>query len=156
LQEIKDPAGVNFRLKDPPFLIGEAQYKYNQEMESEGLAGTIKIGGWYHFGQFNDYDFGIDGRSLADPLSNGQPLVHLGDFGVYGGIDQMLWRLPGERSKKRHWRIRAYCGKPFGSQSDELLCGGRNQFHGDLEATAGRHIWMRCGLFTILPVDKRL
>jgi len=25
LQQIKDPAGINFRLKDPPFLIGEAQ-----------------------------------------------------------------------------------------------------------------------------------
>src|SRR5262249_14674219 len=32
LQEIKDPSGTNFRLKDPPFLISEAQYKYNQEM----------------------------------------------------------------------------------------------------------------------------
>jgi porin len=100
LQEIKDPAGVNFRLRDPPFLIGEAQYKYNQEMDSEGLAGTIKFGGWYHFGPFNDYHFGIDGRSLADPLSIGRPLVHLGDFGVYGVIDQMLWHLPGEGPKK--------------------------------------------------------
>ena len=27
LQEIKDPAGINFRLKDPPFLISEGQYK---------------------------------------------------------------------------------------------------------------------------------
>jgi porin len=100
LQEIKDPAGINFRLKDPPFLISEGQYKYNQETDSEGLAGTIKFGGWYHFGPFNDYHFGIDGRSLADPLSNGRPLVHLGDFGVYGVIDQMLWRLPGEGPKK--------------------------------------------------------
>ena len=100
LQEIKDPAGINFRLKDPPFLIGEAQYKYNQERDSQGLAGTIKIGGWYHFGPFNDQHFGIDGRSLADPLSNDQPLVHLGDFGVYGVIDQMLWHWPGEGPKK--------------------------------------------------------
>jgi porin len=100
LQEIKDPAGINFRLKDPPFLINEAQYKYNQETDSQDLAGTIKFGGWYHFGPFNDNHFGIDGRSLADPLSIGQPLVHLGDFGLYGVIDQMLWRLPGEGPKK--------------------------------------------------------
>jgi porin len=96
LQEIKDPSGTNFRLKDPPFLMSEAQYKYNQEMDSQGLVGTIKFGGWYHFGPFNDNHFGIDGKSLADPLSNGQSLVHLGDFGVHGVIDQMLWRLPGE------------------------------------------------------------
>jgi porin len=100
LQEIKDPSGTNFRLKDPPFLIGEAQYKYNQEMNSQVLAGTIKIGGWYHFAPFDDNHFGIDGRSLASPLSNGQPLVHLGDFAIYGVIDQMLWRLPGEAPKK--------------------------------------------------------
>jgi porin len=100
LQEIKDPAGINFRLKDPPFVIGEAQYKYNQETDLQGLAGTIKFGGWYHFGPFDDNHFGIDGRSLADPLSNGRALVHIGDFGVYGVIDQMLWRLPGEGPKK--------------------------------------------------------
>jgi porin len=100
LDQIKDPSGTNFRIKDPPFLISEAQYKYNQEMDSQGLAGTIKFGGWYHFGPFDDNHFGIDGRSLADPLSDGQPLVHLGDFGVYGAIDQMLWRLPGEGPKK--------------------------------------------------------
>jgi porin len=100
MQEIKDPSGTNFRVKDPPFVISEAQYKYNQEKDSQALAGTIKFGGWYHFGPFNDNHFGIDGRSLADPLSIGQPLVHLGDFGVYGVIDQMLWRLPGEGPKK--------------------------------------------------------
>ena len=105
LQEIKDPSGTNFRLKDPPFLISEAQYKYNQDMDSQGLAGTIKFGGWYHFGPFNDNHFGFDGRSLADPLSNGQPLIHLGDFGVYGVIDQMLWRLLGEGPKKGNYTL---------------------------------------------------
>jgi len=100
LQEIKNPSGTNFRLKDPPFVISEAQYRYNQEMDSQGLAGTIKFGGWYHFGRFDDNHFGIDGRSLASPLSNGRPLVHPGDFAVYGVIDQMLWRLPGDAPKK--------------------------------------------------------
>ncbi|MGH6935739.1 MAG: carbohydrate porin, partial [Methylocella sp.] len=100
LQEVKNPSGTNFRLKDPPFLISEAQYKYNQGPDSQGLAGTIKFGGWYHFGRFDDNHFGIDGRSLASPLSNGRPLVHLGDFAVYGVVDQMLWRLPGDAPKK--------------------------------------------------------
>jgi porin len=100
LDQIKDPSGTNFRLTDPPFLIGEAQYRYNQERDSQGLAGTIKIGGWYHFGPFNDQHFGIDGRSLADPLSDGRPLVHSGDFGIYGVIDQMLWHFPDEAPKK--------------------------------------------------------
>ncbi|MCI0598255.1 MAG: carbohydrate porin [Beijerinckiaceae bacterium] len=100
LQEIKDPSGTNFRLKDPPFVIGEAQYRYNQETDSQGLAGTIRFGGWYRFGPFDDNYFGIDGRSLASPLSNGRPLVHPADFAIYGVIDQMLWRLPGAAPKK--------------------------------------------------------
>lgn len=100
LQELEDPSGTNFRLRDPPFLIGEAQYRYNQEKDSQGLAGTIKIGGWYHFGRFDDNHFGIDGKSLADPSSNGRPLVHVGDFAAYGVIDQMLWRKSPETPKK--------------------------------------------------------
>lgn len=100
LDQIKDPSGTNFRLRDPPFVIAEAQYRYNQEKDSRGLAGTIKFGGWYHFGPFNDQHFGIDGRSLADPFSNGRALIHPGDFGLYGVINQMLWHLPGEGPKK--------------------------------------------------------
>jgi porin len=69
-------------------------------MNTQGLAGTIKIGGWYHFGPFNDYHFGVDGRSLADPLSNGLPLVHNGDFAIYGVIDQNLWRRFSDDPKK--------------------------------------------------------
>jgi porin len=100
LEEIKDPSGTNFRLRDPPFFISEAQIRYNENADSEGLAGTIKIGGWRHFGKFNDDRFGVDGRSLADPLSDGQQLVHRGNFGVYGVVNQMLWRAPGESPKK--------------------------------------------------------
>jgi porin len=53
-EQIKDPAGLNFRLRDPPLLMAEAQYMYNQDKTAQGLAGTIKLGGWYHFGKFDD------------------------------------------------------------------------------------------------------
>jgi porin len=33
-------------------------------------------------------------------LSNGVPLNHGGDYGIYGVIDQMVWRLPGDEPKK--------------------------------------------------------
>ena len=100
LAEIKDPAGINFRIKDPPLLIGEAQFKYNQSSDSAGLAGAIKLGVWHHFGLFNDQRFGINGLPLASPLSGGNALVHRGNTGVYGLIDQMVWRLPGDDAKK--------------------------------------------------------
>jgi porin len=99
-QAVLDPSGVNFRLRDPPLVIAEAQYAYNQSKNSQGPAGTLKFGGWYHFGNFNDVHFRADGLSLADPASNGAALTHGGDYGLYGIIDQMLWRLPGDDPKK--------------------------------------------------------
>jgi porin len=55
-----------------------------------GLPGTIKIGGWYHTGEFADPRFDSQGGLLA--ATGGTPLQHAGDFSVYGIIDQMLWR----------------------------------------------------------------
>jgi porin len=107
LQQLKDPAGINFRLKDPPFLIGEAQFRYNQAADSAGLAGTIKLVVWHHFGNFSDQRIGANGLLLADPLSEGNALVHGGNTGVYGLIDQMAWRLPGDDPKKGRWDFRA-------------------------------------------------
>ncbi len=100
LAEIKDPAGINFRIKDPPLLFAEAQFKYNQSSDSAGLAGAIKLGAWHHFGLFNDQRFGINGLPLASPLSGGNALIHRGNTGLYGVIDQMIWRLPGGDPKK--------------------------------------------------------
>jgi porin len=100
LAEIKDPAGINFRIQDPPFLIGEAQFKYYQSSGSAGLAGAIKLGAWHHFGGFNDVRFGFGGLLLASPVSDGTGFVHHGDTGLYGIIDQMVWRLPGDDPKK--------------------------------------------------------
>lgn len=94
--EIKNCCGINFRLKDPPLLIGEAQFTYALPITAQGLAGKVRIGGWQHFGQFNDRFFATDGLPLANPASNGLPLVHLSDQATYGIIDQMLWRAPGD------------------------------------------------------------
>lgn len=85
--------GVDFRLSDSPFVISELQYRYNQDKGAAGLAGTIKIGGWHHFGNFDDIRFGTDGVLLADTAgSNGFPIRHRGNSGIYGVIDQQLWR----------------------------------------------------------------
>lgn len=96
LTEIKNCCGINFRLKDPPFLIGEAQFSYALPITAQGLAGKVRIGGWQHFGQFNDQFFAIDGLPLADPASNGIPAIHLSDQAAYGIIDQMIWQAPGD------------------------------------------------------------
>jgi len=87
--------GLNFRFSDPAFLMGEFQWRRNRGKDDKGLATTLKVGGWYHLGQFADQQFTNNGMLLANPASNGMPLMHRGDYGVYGVIDQQLYRPPG-------------------------------------------------------------
>jgi porin len=92
--------GLNFRVQDPPFVIGEAQLKYNHDKNAKGLPGTVKVGAWTHFGDFDDLRVGANGLPLADPLSNGEPLQRRYNFGIYGVIDQQLYALPGGNADK--------------------------------------------------------
>ena len=87
--------GLNFRLSDPAFIMGEFQWRRNRGKDDTGLATTLKIGGWSHLGQFADQQFTNNGMLLANPASNGMPLMHRGDYGIYGVIDQQLYRPPG-------------------------------------------------------------
>ncbi len=115
----RDPYGVSFRVSDPPLLMTEIDYFYNQgsgdgnpnvegsrnptldqtpsngDARSSALPGIMRLGAWYHTGQFADERFDLQGLSLASPASSGQPLQHHGDYGFYTSIDQMLWRFPG-------------------------------------------------------------
>jgi porin len=87
--------GLNFRLRDPAFIIGEAQFRTNRGKDDSGLARTLKFGGWTHIGQFNDQRYANDGTLLANPAGSGVPLQHRGDFGIYGIIDQQIYRPRG-------------------------------------------------------------
>src|SRR5262249_32909926 len=91
-EQLRNRYGLNFRVRHPPFLIGEAQIRRNHEKDSTGLASTVKFGGWGHVGLFDDQRFGIDGLSLANPASSGIPIRHGGNFGLYAVLDQQLYR----------------------------------------------------------------
>jgi porin len=117
----RDPHGVAFRLRDPPLLIAELAYAYNQAKSSPaenphqeggaprtarrsnnpgdttGLPGTLKLGAWLHTGQFADQRFDSTGGLLA--ISGGTPLQHPGNVGFYASIDQMLWRGGGKNGQ---------------------------------------------------------
>ena len=93
--QIKNRYGLNFRVQDPPLLMGEAQYKYNQDKEATSLAGIWRVGFWHHFGKFDSQHLDANGLSLANPLSNGIPAHLLGSTGVYGIVDHQLYRPPG-------------------------------------------------------------
>ncbi len=75
--------GTNFRVRDPALIFAEAQFRANQG--EEGLARTAKFGGWAHLG-------GFDNQRL---LESADPRRRRGQGGVYGVLDQQLWRPAG-------------------------------------------------------------
>lgn len=93
--QLLNRSGTSFRLSDPPFMIVEAAYAYNQEKEARGLPGTFKLGAWLNLGRFDDQRFTATGRSLADPSGTGTPARLRGDPGIYAVLDQFVLRLPG-------------------------------------------------------------
>ena len=60
-EQIRNRYGLNFRVSDPAFIIGEAQFRRNHGKDDTGLATTLKLGGWGHLGEFNDQRFANDG-----------------------------------------------------------------------------------------------
>jgi len=93
--QLRDKGGVAFRMNDHVLAFGELWYTINQGENAAGLPGTYKLGAWYDSGHFNDQSRDTNGRSLADPASNGVPRAHSTGFAVYDVVDQMIWRRPG-------------------------------------------------------------
>jgi porin len=88
------PTGTVFSFRGGAFFIAEASYLPDQN--NNGLPGAYRVGAWYHTSaHFADQRFDNTGLSLANPLSTGIPLEHNGDWGIYGMVDQMLYRVPG-------------------------------------------------------------
>jgi porin len=81
--------GLDFELDDPPLLMAEGAYTYNPN----GLRGIVKFGGWNHFGEFEHQRFDSGGALIAVSGNSGRPLDH--NWGLYGIIDQLVWRVPG-------------------------------------------------------------
>jgi porin len=79
--------GVHFDFSHHPLTMFELAFQ-----PTPNPATTIKLGGWYHFGDYDDYRYDTSGMSLADPLSSGIPRIHSGNFGLYVMLDLALWR----------------------------------------------------------------
>lgn len=94
-EQRRNSNGLNFRVEDPPFVIGEAQIRQNTGKQDRGLARTLKFGAWGHFGAFNDQRFAADGGLLADPARSGAAAWRQGNGGVYLVVDQQLYRPDG-------------------------------------------------------------
>lgn len=91
--QLRNRYGVNFRINDPPLVLGEAQFIWNGKKGDPGLDGKFKVGGWRHFGTFTDERFGPTGLSLANPATGGVPASLSGDYGLYSLFEQKIYRV---------------------------------------------------------------
>ena len=92
--QVCNNTGLDFRFDDPPLMFAEGAYKHHQE----GLAGTMKVGGWNYFGSVGDQRFDTGGNLIAMTSKPGRVLHNT--YGIYGVVDQMLWRKPGSEDFK--------------------------------------------------------
>ena len=127
----RDLYGVNFRVSDPPLLIGEAQHMYNLNPDA-GLAGTVTLGAWDHFGGFNSVRFDTLGLPLASPASNGIAARLSGDYGIYGVIDQMIYHVPGNDATKGIGIFARVSGSPSDRNLINFYADGGLNFNGVL------------------------
>uniref|UniRef100_UPI0035CA56FD carbohydrate porin n=1 Tax=uncultured Methylobacterium sp. TaxID=157278 RepID=UPI0035CA56FD len=92
----RNRTGTNFRTNDPALVIAEAAYAYNIAKGDPGEPGTVTLGGWHHFGRFDSLRFDNAGGRLADPSTTGIARRFRGDSGIYGIIDQTVYREPDD------------------------------------------------------------
>ncbi|MGI3903662.1 MAG: carbohydrate porin [Janthinobacterium lividum] len=84
-----DRHGTNFRVTDRPLTIAEAAYAYGDK-DGPLLPGIAKLGGWEHLGRFAASIPTATGLTLGSATGRLQ-----GNDGIYGMVDQMIYRLPG-------------------------------------------------------------
>jgi porin len=100
--------GVDFELDDDPLLMVEGAYSY--ELGGGRLPGTIKVGGWNHFGDFEHQRVDVGGELIAISGNGGKPLEH--DWAIYGTIEQLIWRKPGSKDPQGVGVFAQFAGAP--------------------------------------------
>ena len=134
----RDRYGINFRVNDPPLVLGQIQYSWNNKKGDPNLAGSFKLGGWRNFVTVSDLRFAPNGVSLASPESGGMPAMLSGDFGLWAVFEQKLYRV-----RKSDDRGIGVFGRVSSSPTDSSLI--------DLYADAGIEF---IGLSEARPKDK--
>jgi porin len=126
----KDPQicnsdGLDFRLDDPPLLMIEGSYKYNQDGR---LPGTLKLGGWNHFGKFEHQRIDSGGVPIAISFNSGRPID--GDWALYAIVDQLVWRMPGSEDPKGIGIFGRVIGAPSAQNLVDFYADGGLTFTG--------------------------
>ena len=122
--------GTTFSLDGGTFYLGEVQYAIDSG-DDAGLPGVVKLGAWYHTGDFADQRFDTGGRSLADPASNGVAATNRGNYGIYGVVDRMVWKEPGSEDRGLTLFLRAG-GVPADRNQIHLYADGGAAYKGPI------------------------
>jgi porin len=122
--QLRNNHGVNFRINDPPLVIGEIQYSWNGKKGDPGLDGKFKLGGFRHFGEFADQRFTAQGLSLANPSGSGMPANLPGNFGVYSVFEQKIYRVGNDDDRGIGIFARVSSSPPDRNLIDRYADGG--------------------------------
>jgi len=90
-----NPYGLEFSFTGGSLWMGELQYAVNTDKKATGLTGVYKLGGWYATTRFPSQRYGIDATGAVVSLGvddTADPIQLRGDWGLYGVVDQMIWR----------------------------------------------------------------
>jgi len=90
-----NPYGTTFSTSGGALWMEELQYGINQAKDAKGMPGIYKLGGWYATTGFADLHFGLSAAGTTVSLASAAsafPLMHQGNWGIYGVADQMIWR----------------------------------------------------------------
>ena len=120
--------GLDFELDDDPLLMVEGVYRYNQ---SGRLPGAVKVGGWNHFGTFEDQRFDSGGALIAVTANSGAPLDH--NWGLYAIVDQLIWRVPGSQDPQGVGVFARFIGAPEDRNLIDFYFDGGLTFTGMLK-----------------------
>jgi porin len=116
--------GLDFNLDEPPLLMIEGAYTYNPD----GLRGIIKIGGWNHFDTFEDQFVDIGGNLIAETGQPGRPIDN--NWGLYGIVDQLIWRVPGSEDPTGVGVFARFIGAPQDQNLIDFYFDGGITFSG--------------------------
>jgi porin len=103
--QMQNPSGTSFPLNGGVLVIAEAQFAYPSQGtmtyadRPQALPRVYKLGFWYNSENMADQRFDSSGLSLANPASNGSPLGHHGNYGLYATMDQTVWTDPEDGGK---------------------------------------------------------
>ena len=147
-------AGTRLPLSDPGLLIGEVSYAYNLRAGAPGEPGTVTFGGWYQLGRVDALARDGDGRSLADPASSGVARRLSGNGGLYGLVDQTIYREPDDPNDGASVFVRAG-GAPSDRNLIDLYVDAGIAYRGFFAGRSDDTMGLAVGLARISPDARR-